>query len=82
MTQSLGVWANSDLIEPSIFHSKDVTELSINDKILIRTLYDPRIYSGMPREDAMEMAREIITDLVSRIEAGEDPDVVLNQKPE
>ena len=41
--------------------------LTINDKIFVRTLYDPRITPGMPRDEAMEQARIIIPELVAAV---------------
>ena len=69
MTRSLGLFADSDVVQPSLF-SPDGAELDylpINDKIILRTLYDPRIEHGMKREDAMEIAREIIPELVKAV---------------
>ena len=49
------------------FESPIVEKLTVNDKILIRTLYDERIKPGMKREDAMEIARGIIPELVRAV---------------
>jgi hypothetical protein len=69
ITQALGLFADSDVLEPSIFsdHGPPRTELPLNDKIIVRTLYDPRIRPGMPREEALEVAREVIRDLVDGV---------------
>jgi len=70
MTQVLGLPADSDLIRPSIFSSRDwAEELSINDKILVRALYDDRIEPGMTRAEAQPVIREVISDLVARVSA-------------
>lgn len=73
LTFSLGFTGNSDLIRPSIFNDKDAgsTKLSINDRILIRALYDDRIIAGMARDQAMVVARQIITELHAKVRAGE-----------
>ena len=73
LTSSLGFTGDSDLIRPSIFNDKDAgrTELSMNDKILVRTLYDDRIKPGMARDEAMVVARKVITELHAKVRAGE-----------
>jgi hypothetical protein len=43
--------------------------LSINDKILLRTLYDVRIEDGMEKARAMPIAKTIIEELVRRVNA-------------
>ena len=69
ITQSLGLEADSELVQPSIFsnYGPHVDELPMNDKILVRALYDPRITPGMKREKVMEIAREIIPELVRAV---------------
>lgn len=71
ITQAFGLYANSEIFQPSIFSDwvENIEKLPINDKILIRTLYDKRIKPGMPREEAMKIAREIIPDLVAKVRA-------------
>ena len=69
MARAFGLFADSDVVQPSIF-SPDGAELDylpINDKIILRTLYDPRIEQGMKREEAMDIAREIIPELVKAV---------------
>ena len=69
MARALGLFADSDVVQPSIF-SPDGAKLDylpINDKIVLRTLYDPRIERGMKREDAMEIVRGIIPELVKAV---------------
>ena len=64
MTQSLGLPNDTRAIWPSIFSSRSrVTELSRSDRILSKTLYDPRMRAGMPRAEAVEVARWIIAEL-------------------
>ena len=65
MTQSLGLPNDSPRISPSIFNDNDrLAELSAIDILLVRTLYDSRMHRGLPRAQALERAREIITELV------------------
>ena len=69
-TQALGLYADADMIQPSVFSERthpSLTELPLNDKIIVRTLYDPRITPGMPREEALEVAREVIGELVEGV---------------
>jgi hypothetical protein len=72
ITQAFELFADSDVLEPSIFSDRGPprTELPLNDKIIVRTLYDPRITVGMPREEALEVAREVIAQLVEAIRQG------------
>jgi len=66
LTQSLGLPNDSDAMRPSIFSDSDhLTDLAPHDAILVRTLYDPRMTVGLPRADALRMARTIISDLTS-----------------
>ncbi len=68
----LGLENESDLIRPSILSGRqhEMGRLSINDRILIRTLYDPRLRSGMPRTQALRIARKVITELHAKVLAG------------
>lgn len=67
LMQSLGLQKDSDLASPSVVNDNANHAIySINDTILIRTLYDPRIQAGMPKAQAMEIVREtIIPELIS-----------------
>ncbi len=67
--RAFGLFADSDVVQPSIFSpdGAELDHLPINDKIILRTLYDPRIERGMKREDAMEIARKIIPELVKAV---------------
>lgn len=56
--------ANGDIAE-TIFNDRvNWTDLTPIDKIILRTLYDPRLKPGMSREQAMPIARQIIAELV------------------
>ncbi len=67
--RALGLFADSDVVQPSVFSADgaNLDYLPINDKIVLRTLYDPRIKRGMKRDDAMDIAREIIPGLVKAV---------------
>ena len=58
------MYADADMIQPSVFSERthpSLAELPLNDKIIVRTLY------GMPREVALEVAREVIRELVEGV---------------
>jgi hypothetical protein len=73
-TQSLGLYADSEIIETSVMNEKvRFTDfLPLNDKIMVRTLYDARLKPGMTRAEAMPIVRQIIPELVTAVkERGE-----------
>ncbi len=80
MTQALGLPNDSELVRPSIFNERDVlNRLSLNDQIQVRTLYDWRMWPGMPREGALTVARTIIAELSARVrESG--PEALLSPR--
>lgn len=70
LTQSLGFPNDLKTAWPSIFSDNRsvlrddrVRELSRPDRIVIRALYDPRLTPGMPRAEALKVARRVITEL-------------------
>ena len=67
-TRALGFRA-ADVQAPSVFSTVDsgVTALSLDDKILVRTLYDKRIAVAMSEEDAMVIVPTIISELVAKL---------------
>lgn len=69
ITQAFGLFANSNNFQPSIFSDmvSNIEKLPINDRILVRTLYDKRIKPGMPRREAMKIVRKIIPELVAKV---------------
>ena len=54
---------------------------TINDLILLRTLYDPRLRAGMPREEAMQIVPGIIAELLSMLDGADDAVAALSQRP-
>ncbi|HIJ83763.1 MAG: DUF2927 protein [Magnetococcales bacterium] len=61
LTQIMGLPNDSDLVTESIFNDKSrFNELTPQDQILLRTLYDGRIQIGMPRDAALALARTIL----------------------
>ena len=69
LTVVLGFGGKQRVLEDAVIGGgkRDLQQLTINDKILIRTLYDKRIEPGMPRDEAMALAREIIPELIAAV---------------
>ena len=64
MTQSLGLPNDAGSPWTSIFSNEGfITSLTRADRIMVKTLYDPRLKPAMDREEAMEVARKIIGEL-------------------
>jgi len=64
MTQGLGLPNDIGHDRASIFSNDGIaTSLSRSDRIMIRTLYDPRMKPAMPRKIALALARTIIGEL-------------------
>ncbi len=61
VTQILGLPNDSDEVVPSVFndHTPDV-ELTSQDILLVRLLFDQRLTPGMPRLDALDTVRQIL----------------------
>ena len=64
VTQILGLPNDSDEVVPSVFndHTPDV-ELTSQDILLVRLLFDPRLTPGMPRLDALHTVRQILEEM-------------------
>ena len=68
----LGMLYHSKVIHTTITNGRrDIFELSVNDKLALRVLYDDRIESGMWRPQALHVARGIIAELVEEARAQE-----------
>jgi len=64
LTQAMGLFNDSDEIEPSIFNdSSPNMTLTDHDKILFRMLYDDRLYPGMSWEEAEPIVRQVVGEL-------------------
>lgn len=60
-TQVLGLPNDSDDVNPSIFNDRSVfDDLTLHDQALVRLLYDPQLRAGMPRDEALAVARRIL----------------------
>jgi len=69
-TQALGLFADADMIQPSMFSERTppiLGKLTLNDKIILRTLYDPRIRPNMKRTKAFEVAQKVIAELIEAV---------------
>lgn len=63
-TQAMGLPNDSDDVNPSIFNDRSsIQKIEPHDELLIRILYHPRIMAGMPRKQAMKIARQILPGL-------------------
>lgn len=61
LVQVMGMPNDACHYQPSLFCEDDhVDRLTEADSILVRTLYDPRLKTGMSRESALSVAEEII----------------------
>lgn len=61
--QMMGLPADACHYRPSVICEQDrVFELTEADKILLHTLYDPRLKPGMTKAEAMPIARQIIAE--------------------
>ncbi|MCI4666070.1 MAG: DUF2927 domain-containing protein [Neomegalonema sp.] len=63
ITQSMGPTFDHASVRPSIFNDdQEFIALTRHDEDLIKLLYHPRLKPGMTRDEAMAIAREIISD--------------------
>lgn len=63
-TQVLGLPNDSEELIPSIFNDKSADEdLTAQDVVLIRLLYDPRIRAGMARPEVLRRVRAILGEM-------------------
>ena len=66
ITQSLGLTNDSDKARPSIFNDDhEFKRLTRHDRLLVKTLYDPRLRAGMSADEAMPVARQILGELMA-----------------
>jgi len=63
--QLFGLTNDSPIIENSMFNEKSTrTSLSVSDQILLKALYDPRLKTGMTKEQAKPLVRQVIGEIV------------------
>lgn len=67
IAQVLGLTNDSPAARPSIFNDdQEFATLTAHDELLLRALYDPRLRPGMTREQALPIARQIISELYAQ----------------
>ncbi len=65
MTQAMGMPNDSDIVKPSIFNQASTQrELSKNDVIMLKALYDKRLPAGTPRRDALRIGRDVLVEYI------------------
>lgn len=63
-TQIMGLPNDEPTVLPSIFNDSTIYEdLTPVDELLLRLLYHPRMRPGMPRDEALAIAREVLPSL-------------------
>ena len=71
LSQSMGFLADTDGRRDTTFSSRIGTDyLTEFDLALFATLYDDRLYSGMPRDRVLAVLPEIVADVEARQDAG------------
>lgn len=67
LTQALGLANDSAVFSNSIFNDDSRQQvLAPWDSLMVRVLYDPRIRPGMTKDQALPIAREVVSDLLRR----------------
>jgi len=65
ITQGLGLANDSDLVRPSIFNDdEEFSLLTVQDKLMLKMLYDPRLHPGMTIEQARPVVEQIAGELL------------------
>ena len=67
-------------IASALRNGRNDGRLTLNDRILIRALYDDALVPGLPREDFVATARTIIEHLLSELAGVTDPMYVLGRR--
>lgn len=68
LTQVLGLPNDSETVFPSIFNDASIDdELTGQDVLLVRLLYDPRLEPGMPRQEVLRLVRRILAETRPRL---------------
>lgn len=66
LVQAMGLPNDACHYRPSLFCEDDrMFELTPADRVLLRTLYDPRLTVGMSRAEALPIVRAIVTELLA-----------------
>jgi len=64
LTQAMGLFNDSDSVEPSIFNDSSANmTLTAHDRILFRLLYDRRLHTGMSWSEAEPIVRQALAEI-------------------
>jgi hypothetical protein len=75
VVQSLGLLGESDAEVETVLHDRvGYLGLGVIDRLLLRTLYDARLEPGMSGEEALPLARAILTENLARMRCEEVAD--------
>ena len=67
IVQALGLTNDSDAARPSIFNDdQEFALMTEHDAMLLQALYDPRLTPGMTADEAMPVAREVLSTVLSQ----------------
>lgn len=73
ISQALGLYGDNALVKESMYRSQAENHLwpkrTWHDVIMLRTLYDRRIFPGMHEDQAMPIVRVIIAELLDELNA-------------
>ncbi len=73
LMHALGFQGHPSLLFPSALSNEpSFGTLSVNDRISIRTLYDPRLKWNMPRSEVVATARTVISEMLDRVADADD----------
>jgi hypothetical protein len=64
LLHALGWRGHTHRVRSAISYAHGETELTKWDKLMMRTLYDPRLPPGMSKNDAMPIARAILREMI------------------
>lgn len=69
ISQGFGLMNDTEVVQPSIWsvNGPNLDRLPLNDQIILRTLYDPALFPGMPKDEAMGVIRVLIPRLVETV---------------
>ena len=67
IVQSLGLSNDSDATHSIFNDDQRLSRLTEHDKILLRTLYDPRLEAGMTEGEAMPLVAEIVREMLGSV---------------
>jgi hypothetical protein len=81
MMHAYGLIGHHQAYGPSILYYRDIKQqhYSVNDRLLLRTLYDPTISPGMPRVEALKVANKLIPAFREKLLLDVPEDEVLTQ---